>query len=724
MDRFSKYLHISEALRGATCELELLTRLALPDGTTSEVAHTRRAVCKQAKRRGNVTVLEFADVDRAALDRVFPFETFTVADWPGLFAEHVGWRVPQGIGTVVKVPLAYVSNAGGAYVYAGPKVIGSAGTVSAVYRGTVQGQGAVVDASEYTVGTATGAVSGVQVRTITFTREQVDFQGRPHIIEADLVLPGSRYAADEIARILALYGLTTDATSFGAATTYDTAQSMVIDACYGGPQGRTGAAIIHDLLFAARAWLTQTTTGAWGLIQDSPRASTLEFDTAADLITIDEYGDGDRKKTVTLEYRPKSSVREEFSGRLSRETAGATGELKVASPYVRDHTTADKIVSYLQKLQSTLSIARGAIHAVHLTGAERITITDALNWTGAKSFIPPVISRPADSNRVTLREYDADIYTYTPGDLPAGATNVYGPDYSYTPPAAPTALTNVSSGQSADGDGKVTAYIKLRVTPPAVNWAQLWALVVDTTTNEEYFGQFQLVGGNYDVVVGGLRPNRAHNAYAWAVNGNNVKGTLTGALAFTSANATTALGAPTVTVTQVQSKEVKVELAAVADVAGQPKLRRYILFEKVGAGAYTEVKRSEERMFIRTVVHGTTYYYKARTEDQIGNESADSAETNITPAKTVNGDYIVDGSINRGRSSTSTGSSSGTNSFGAANLQINMELYTFTPSVYTNPGGLHLVAGYTSLGNDQGTVTIAFTANGQTWDVRWRYFVP
>jgi hypothetical protein len=40
---------------------------------------------------------------------------------------------------------------------------------------------------------------------------------------------------------------------------------------------------------------------------------------------------------------------------------------------------------------------------------------------------------------VKLREYDASIYVYTAGTLPADATNVYTPDFSYTPPLAPQA---------------------------------------------------------------------------------------------------------------------------------------------------------------------------------------------------------------------------------------------------------------------------------------------
>ena len=85
-----------------------------------------------------------------------------------------------------------------------------------------------------------------------------------------------------------------------------------------------------------------------------------------------------------------------------------------------------------------------------------------------------------------------------------------------------------------------------------------------------------------------MRPNRSHQVIAWAVNSNNIDGTATGATSFTSANATTALSAPSVAVVQVQSREVRVDLGAVADVSGQPKFRRYVVFEQVAVAACAE----------------------------------------------------------------------------------------------------------------------------------------
>jgi hypothetical protein len=478
------------------------------------------------------------------------------------------------------------------------------------------------------------------VHTINFTREQVDFNGRPYVIEADWLLAGSRTPSDEIARILALYGLTVDAATFAAAAAADNAAGFLVDALYGDP-GRTGNATIEDLLRVARGWLAQTAAGAWSIVQDVAKASSAQFDTSAknDLCEVTEYGDGDIPKTVQVQGRPRVSGKDgDYSITLLRNTTtGASGQLQLKFLYVRDSTVLDKLASYWQKRLNTLRVGKAMIYAAQVANGSVITITDAVNWVGTKDLIATGISRPADANAIILREYDAAVYVYTAAALPADATNVYSPDYSYTPPLAPTNVAVINQGTSADSDGKVTAFALIRATPPLVNWARLMVQLTDTTTNEIYQAQLLLnpLNGTYEATVSGLRPNRVHTGLVWAVNANNVDGVTTAIGAFTSANATIALAAPTVAAQQLQSFEVNVDLGAVADVAGQPKFRRYVLFEKVGAGAFAEVQRTPDRTIKRAVSHGHAYQWKAHSEDVNGNESADSATASLTPVAVI-----------------------------------------------------------------------------------------
>jgi hypothetical protein len=502
------------------------------------------------------------------------------------------------------------------------------------------------------------------------------------------------------------------------------AAGFFVDALY---EGRTGKAILEDLLRVARGYLVQGAAGAWSIVQDVAKASAAQFDTAADQIEVGSYGDGEIQKTVSLAYRPRMSNGEDFAGILQRTTNGPTGEFAMHNPYVRDHLVADRLLSYWWKRLNSLRESNASLYAAQLGNGDRITINDSVVWSGAKDFIATGITRPGDSNQVKLREYNADIYVYAPGTLPADASNVYAPDYSYTPPAAPTGVQIVSQGTSSDTDGKTTAFALVRAVPPAVNWAKLIAQLTDTTTNEIYQAQLTLNGGNYEATISGLRPNRVHSILVWAVNANNLDGATATASNFTTANATTALAAPSVTVGQVQSFEVRVELGAVADVAGQPKLRRYVLFESVGGGGYTEVKRSEERAFTRTVVHGTLYAYKARSEDVNGNESADSSSTSITPQKVVDGSYIVNASINQGRTYTGTGSGSVVLGVAPSGSDVSFDFYTFLPAF--NKGNaaaspVYLLVGGKTGNDDSGYLRVqnGDAGGGCTVQLDWRKF--
>lgn len=723
------------ALRGRACELELVTKLLDDAGTViEEIVHRRRAVVKSAAQRKSTLTLAIADVDREALDAVFPFETYSVEDWPEIFVDHVGRRVAQGVGTVVRVPLTWVKKTGGAHRWAGPKVIGSVGTLLAVYRGDSPGRGALVSASEYSAGTMVAAITaGLTVATVDFTREQVDFGGRPYVLEADYLLPGSRQPADEIARLLALFGVGTDPVSFIEAANYDAAAGFAIDALYGADNGRTGNAIVEDLLRVARGWLVQTETGAWAIVQDRPKIPVMAYDAEDDQIDVEEYVEVEVEKTVTIEYRPRRSGVEDFEGRLARDTGGSSGELRVQCPYVRDHSVADRLSSYHQKRLASLRRATASMYAAQLAPGSLISIAKEMTWRGEiREFIVEATSRPAHRNGASLREYVADVYVYTAGALPAGATNTYGPDYSFTPSVAPTGLTVVSQGTSVDNDGKVTAYALIRATPPAVNWSRLMVQVKDTTTNEIYQAQLLLASGNYEATVAGLRPNRAHTVVAWAVNPNNLDGAATAAVNFTSANYMTAPAAPTgMAAAQGSAKTVRVSCAA-PTVAGFSEI---IWFRKVGAGSYAEYRRSKANFFIdENVSYGTTYYYKAQVVVLPANPSADSAEVNVTPTTNisdsdipsggVSGVSIANGSINRGRSYTGTGSASGTIS-AATGLNIAMDLYTFFPN-FRDTTGVSWLNLNASLGAsaDTGSIGINNTSAGSAgYSVTWRNFL-
>lgn len=741
MDRYSKHLAYS-ALRGQACEVELVTRRTLADGSVQETSNVRLAKVKRVTRRGNRTILTMADIDRDALERVYPFEKYTVADFPELFIDHVGWYVTQGIGTLRKVPLVLISKTGGVWKYGVAKAIGPVPlTVLAVYRGHQPGQGAVIPVAEYTSSLAVGATTGLVVHTINFTREQIDFDGKQFVLEADVIQPnfGPTNAPEEIRRVLTAFGIATETASFGAASGYDQTAGLNIDPCYGiRDKGRKGIAILEDLLLNARAWLIPTAAGEWGITQDVPKAATLQFDTSirSDGFAVEEYGDGeDLGKSVVVAYRPKTSGLDDDP--ITLPTSGV-GDVRFTFPYVSDHTVADKLRSYFQKRLNTLKTASGTAHATQVPSGVRISVTEQINWSGTKDFIATAVGRPADRSALKLREYVADVYVYTPGTLPADATNGYSPDYSFTDPLAPTGLVVVSQGITVDSDGKLKAHALFRATPPAVNWQRLIVQVRDLTTDEKYQAQLLLAGGNYEVTIGGLSPGRNHEVRAWAVNANNRDGAITAAVAFTSANSANAPSAVTVGVQQLSMRQVFLTWTEATPGAGSTPIDYYIVDRKAGAGAFATIAKKKTLDHVDdNIAYATAYQYKVRAVDRNGNIASDSNLPSITPQalitdthvvpQGISGPSIADASINRARTNTGTGSASGTLGAGTS-VFVGIDKYAFAPPVGQSSGTvntLYRIGIQGSLTDDAAAESILNVSAGSvSWDVRWRSFPP
>jgi len=73
---------------------------------------------------------------------------------------------------------------------------------------------------------------------------------------------------------------------------------------------------------------------------------------------------------------------------------------------------------------------------------------------------------------------------------------------------------------------------------------------------------------------------------------------------------------------------------------------KYIVFRKTSAGATSEVARVGSNVYVdEDVAYGTTYYYRVKAVDRVGNESSNySNEDNGTPDKIATGD-ISDGAV-------------------------------------------------------------------------------
>ena len=605
-------------LDGASVLIEWVTTSHYVSGPPVDAVFKRTYTVKGYTYRAGLVALRLVNIEDVRLSAVYPDKIFKAADWPEIFPEHVGRAVPFAVGTAVKVPCTLVETTAGA----GPWkfAICNPVTVLTVYR-----NGRVVGASEYTIGAA--SAGGYFVTTLTFTSEQVDFNGNLHVIEADVVGSSSN-AVTELQRVLTAAGVTVDATTFAAGTTYANTNIMQVDLAY--TEQREYGAIIFDLLHACRASLKRNSVGAYELVQDTEQSVTWTYDeTAGDLVQVTEYSSADAPQNSTLAYRPNIADTNKLQHLISRNAGGVAGTEHLDAPYIRDHTAADRLNDYLAKRRQYGATARADVYIDNVELGQVLAVASTSFWSGSKSWKVQGIRRKPGCNEVDLLQYNTNVYNYTPQTFPADATTGYSPDYSATPPTTPTAVAIVSQGVALNTDGVALSYALVKATPPTLNWKEVWFQATNTTTNEIYQGVGSSNGdGTYGVKLAGLRPNTAHTLVSWAVNAFNVKGVVSTAINFTSTAWSSAPGhASALIATQGTGKQIQLRWTA----ASGTNIREYNVNRSVNGGGYSNVaKISGTNYSDNNVAYGSSYSYRVVTVDRAGNLGADVEVTSLT----------------------------------------------------------------------------------------------
>lgn len=633
-------------LLGKVMELTLASELTVAGQVVREVTDTRRARVVKAQLSQQILTLEFAELVDKVLDDLHPSETYTVADFAELFEGHVGQPIVDGVGLLRRVPMRWIKKTGGTWRHAiVKKRAGYTYAIQAIYRAASESDiGSVVPSGEYTQGTSTGTVSLLDVVDAIFTTEQLNATNQPYALSADILVTkgagtsDASLATEEMRYLLALKGLSIDATSFAAAAIVADANAMRVAAGYVKP--KMLRAILGDLAFIARAQLARTASGRLSINQDKASASAATFLEGSDPVAIEPVEYSDRPVRVKVHYRPARAGTEDYLATpITRELAGGLPEHVIDCPYVDSHELADRIADYWSKRDSIGEAVRATIHAVQAAPQDVINITGIGAWQGDRSWRVLNVSRPADKNLLDLLRYDAAVYTYTAQSLPAGATNVYTPDYSETAPAIPTSLSLTSGGTTVDATGKAFAHILVRAVPPTVNWSQLWVVAKNNVTNAlTPRHELKLVGANYEVRVGNLEPGVSHDYLVFATNANAVTG-VTATITATTASYASAPPTPTGQTAQQQAGNT---LVAWID---NPAYAHHASVEwevKVGAAAYAVNPETGPRLTVTGLTYGTIYLIRMRHKDLSGNYSSYPGSTlSITPSAAINDTHIA-----------------------------------------------------------------------------------
>jgi hypothetical protein len=533
--------------------------------------------------------------------------------------------------------------------YAGPKVLQTA-TLLAVYRGSQPGQGSVVDPSEYTAGTAVDSVSGAVVATVNFTREQLDFQGRPYVIEADYTLShgaamggGTSYRApaNEIARLLALYGISIDTTTFGNVASTDTALSFLLDGLYGSRDKgahRIGRSSRTCSRRGARG--SQTTTGAWAIIQDTVKASTWQFDAAAD------QSRSTHTATATSRRPSRSrTARERAASRTTRDSSRGPRPARAASSSSPTRTSAitrSPIASSATgRSGSTHCASGGYLHGQCTSRTATIDIADQVTLGGTKKFIATQITRPADRNVLKLREYDPEVYTYTAGHAPRGRDERLQPRLLVH---AARSAHRARRDEPGHGGRPGRKDHRLRAYPRHAAGGELVADHGSGARHQHQRGvpgaahpqRRQLRGGGERLAsrararrarLGGERQQHRRRDDCRRGLHQRELGERAGGGDLERAAEFSAPGVP--------------DLDCGRAGSGSTPVLEYNIQRKVGAGSFADYSRSSTLNFIDdNVAIGTAYQYKIQAIDRGGNVGTDSNTASITPQALI-ADFLI-----------------------------------------------------------------------------------
>lgn len=378
-------------------------------------------------------IITASSPDLSVFEREIPNALVTTDTYPK--AVDIGRTVPVVFGDVTKLPLPFINNDLGAATF--DYMIGfGALTVTAVYFVRTDVGYTQIPTQEYTV--STSLYPGFTV--LRFTKPQIDANNRNLVLCAD-VSGASRNFARAIQDVLSVtaWGLneTVDTAAFDAAAGDLDQVGLFCDGAM--TEQRQAQDVLRDLLVVRGMRLAFTSDGKWTITVDKVR-------TTAKLQLYDGVGDGPRTilqagarrrplvsdaiSIYKLQYRV-DFIRGGFLFDQKRTVHPTFGREKtIDNVFVRDHTTADKIIDYLAKREKF--------------GSERVDMTipqegrlllegdlvevtyDPFDLLQELMEIRKV-SKKLETVAVELASWSDEIFIYGPGTLPTDGDEFTGP---------------------------------------------------------------------------------------------------------------------------------------------------------------------------------------------------------------------------------------------------------------------------------------------------------
>lgn len=542
---------------------ELVIVVLTLDETGSVVSQITRNLVIDNFRREDNGVISFnaSGAYRKQLEELFPSNKFKVADWPDLHEDFVDDPVPMVIGYGRKVPFVLTGSettevafdaAGfsnynktyryGVFEYIGPEIHLPAGMVIGdlltppnyivtVYRNNKVIEDASSMGEEYLADYY--LQGGKYYLRLRFPREQVDFNGNLYTIKADINFNYSSInnAVLELKRLLAIAGITINEDSFDAAEAVAVTNNMNMDFCYYKEKRLVN--IISYLLSLLRASLVVNNAGEWELIQDTEILDFDEYDEdLGDPITVNSYEETSSSANVVLKFRPLSAESEDFTIESQEIVldSGIYGEELLENPFIFNTVTAAYYLDYWSKRMDLVGRASVTTYKTQYSVGDGLTLASSRFWTGNKNFIVESVNNYLQTQELSLREYNEDVYTFSGLVIDTEESDNFTPDYSATFPEAPTNL--VVTETSIDySTATPTLTIDVEADPPIRNYETIFFFVEEYDSDGTTLLRVKKQEGTPDssgtfiANIPGIHVEKPYIVYAYAVNEYGLEGT-------------------------------------------------------------------------------------------------------------------------------------------------------------------------------------------------------
>lgn len=432
VDGYFSTLVNSEELRGKTVYIR-----RNEDGTNTE------------SWRGTITAIDITDEAKITillknpdpLQAKLPKITLTTGLWSNVPEKDLGKPFAIPIGYCERVPCIYAGANTGSNYYDYIIGHGPIESLTKLYRAGVE-----ISGTEYTFYDGSQGSPYAGYAFVRFIKEQRDFSNSLFEITADvrgLEMGGSVAQRNFVRVIQNLLSNSTWGLGLSVNTTsFDTAASAVIDnssgtmaalLCDGDINSQEKAQDILDkLLWACRGSLTTNLSGQYEISIDTYKATSSAtfgsgdgyYNNIASIKSRRKASTSEAFKSLTLKYR-KNNDKGEFKQKQSRAIFSFGEDRIVEAPFVRDHTTADKLVCYRQKralnADERLEIEVG-LEGAALKAGDRITVSIPRMGITSAAYQVEAAQKNLTTFGLTLRSYAQAIYDYTAGSLPGDET--------------------------------------------------------------------------------------------------------------------------------------------------------------------------------------------------------------------------------------------------------------------------------------------------------------